>query len=397
MKTKFVTLGILILVIGGGVIWYHREADAIVIPIDDCIKNQEKAREVAVVARQAWERAKEQRFSVETNRLATIMISELAKSAIDVLARSENPENVVSMAIETARESGYWIVEPPWGVGTKPEDKKCWSMIYRKNIDETHDWYLEENKLFGQSRLVNNATGKEYFSINDDKKLRFVLSQIVIRGNPKLYYWVTDRKDESKVFCETLSLARAKSMFPETTVEIVEGVYAKHPNNSYAIVPLMNFHECLAMDKTMECIVLLGRMGAKSVRVSRRAGENLDIDVGTGGGAYGCRGEVNAKLLKEFTSKMELDVKFSGSVAGEVPSSLLQHSIWHRSDQTLSGILASRSSGNRVKEFSATVEGRQDFSFDFKSAASVLNIAEGKLRTKVSKAENVQRVFHVVF
>ena len=109
-----------------------------------------------------------------------------------------------------------------------------------------------------------------YFSIKDESKLKTALAYIVIFGDMKPFYQVTsDSMGFPRAGCEILSMSDAEKIFPET-IDLDEGAYVRHPCNKYALVPVMDFHARLAMDKAAECIVLLGKMGAKPVCVSRR-------------------------------------------------------------------------------------------------------------------------------
>ena len=193
----------------------------------------------------------------------------------------------------------------------------------------------------------------------------------------------------------SVSIPKQDSFRGYMTLE--EGVYAKHPCNQYALVPLQDFHASLAMDKTIECIVLLGRMGAKSVHVSRTDGEKLDAALRQEVSVKGINAAVNAALIKGMNSQMDLDVEFFGNSNIDIPETLLANSTWHKSDSHLNGILKSRLSDNKMKEFNVAEEVQSDYSFDFKAAASVLKIVESDLRANFEKMKHIRRTFHVVF
>ena len=369
----------------------------LVVHIDEYVKNLEAARSEAEKARKEWESHREERQKAEIERLKKLDIPDLSKKAVSILARHETPDYIVNKAIDTTRkEMGVWIITPPWGNGTDPKDKKFWSMVYRDAKDKEHDWWLEQNNVWGQYRLVGNSN-HIYFSIRDEPKLRTVLAHVVVFGDTKPFYQVVeDDSCASENYCDRLPLSEARKMFPET-MKLVEGIYAKHPCNQYALVPVEYFHASLAMDKAIECVVLLGRMGATSVHVLRTDGEKLDAGVGMGVSVKGVNVAINAALVNGMKSKMDMKVVFSGNSNVTISKTLLANSTWHKSDSRLNGILEARLSGNKLKEYSITEEEQYDYNFDFMAAASVLKIAEADLRARFEKMKHAQRTFHVVF
>lgn len=207
---------------------------------------------------------------------------------------------------------------------------------------------------------------------------------------------VASSADTPKDGCEQLSLDEAGKIFPET-MNLCEGIYAKHPCNPYALFPLLDFHASRAMNKYMECIVLLGKMGAKSVHVSRMDGEKSGGGGGMGGSFKGINSAIDVALISGMKSKMDLKVVFAGQSHVAISPKLLENSIWHKSDAQLNSILATILSGNKPKDLSVVEEEQSDYNFDFKTAAGVLGIAEAELKAKVEKNRQTQRVFHVAF
>ncbi len=394
-KIMVLTIGCLIMLAGLSVCLKPRP---LVVHIDEYAKNQETARSEADNARKEWKGHSEERQKAEIERLKKLAIPDLAKKAVSILARHETPDYIVNKSIDTTRnEMGVWIITPPWGNGTDPKDKKFWSIVYRDAKDKEHDWWLEQNNAWGQYRLVGNSN-RIYFSIHGEAKLRTVLAYVVVFGDTKPFFQVVDGDNYvPEDYCEVIFLSEAKKIFPET-MTLIEGVYNKHPHNEYALVPLKGFHASLAMDKAVECAVLLGRMGAKSVRVSRTDGEKLDAGGGTKAAVMGYRATINAELVNAIKSKMDFKVVFSGNSNVEIPETLLKNSTWYKSDSILNGIFeARRSSDNKLKEWSVTEEDQFDFNFDFKAAASVLKIGEAELKAKIERMKQTKRVFHVVF
>lgn len=396
-KSMVLTIGCLILLVGVLVCLYLKPRP-LIVRIDEYVKNLETARSEADNARLEWASHSEERKKLEIEQLKGLDVPDLSKKAVSILVRHENPEYIVNKAIDaTRKELDAWVVTPPWGKSTAPENNKFWDMVYRETRGADHDWWVEQNKVFGQYRLVGSPNQRVYFSINNEQKLRTVLVYIVMLGDVKPFYRVVDGDDcTPENYCAILPLSEARKMFPES-MKIVAGIYAKHPSNQYALVPVADYYASLAMDKAIECVVLLGRMGAKSVHVLRTDGEKLDVGVGMGVSVNGINAAVNAALVNGMKSKMDMKVVFSGDSNVDIPKTLLANSTWHKSDSSLNGILEARLSGNKLKEYSITEEEQYDYNFDFKAAASVLKIAEADLRARFEKMKNTKRTFHVIF
>ena len=371
---------------------------SVCICIDKYGENQNKERKEADSARKEWASHRAERRTNEIAQLKGLNIPDLSKRAVGVLARSDDPQFVVNKAIVTTeREMDVMVIRSLGTKITDPDKHKFWSIVARETMDKCHDWWIEQNHMFGQYRLVGNPGRKLYFSIKDEPKLKMVLAYIVIFGDTKQYYQVvSDDTDVPKIGCEVLSLPEATKIFPET-MSLGEGIYAQHPYNRYALFPLNDFHARLAMNKATECIVLLGKMGAKSVRVSRMKGDKGDIGVGGGTSCKGYRAKVNAELANAMKSSMDFNVVFSGNSHIDIPPTLLENSIWHKSDAHLNGILATMLSDNKPKEWSVVEEEQSDCGFNFKVAAGILGIAEAELKAKIEKVKQTQWKFHVVF
>lgn len=364
------------------------------VSIADYCESLSKEREKADNARKEWASRGAKREEAEKERLQKLSIPELSKEAVSLLARAEHPEYILAKAIDRTDKK---IVIPPGHKRRKPEDHVWWTLIYREELDADHDWWIECHKLTKHCRLIGNPNQTVYFSILREKKLRTILINIVMGGNTRSFYQVV--KSGTAIpqnGCELLTLDEAGKIFPET-LNLGEGVYAQHPCNPYALVPLTDFHAALAMNKASECIVLLGRMGAKSVHVSREESETSIAGGGGGVSSMGYRATVDAELVKGMNSHMDLAVVFSGKPPVAISPTLLEHSVWHKNDAQMNAILSALLSGNKPTEWHFSEEMQSDFNFDFKAAASILGIDEANLKAKCEKTKQSKRMFHVVF
>ena len=185
MKKRIVmSIGCLILTVACSLVClFCLKTRPVTIPIDKYVENQDKARKEADNARKEWESHREERRINEIAQLKGMNIPDLSRRAVGVLARSDDPQFVVNKAIVTTeKEMDETITRPPWHKSTDPDKHIFWSIVARKTIDECHDWWIEQNNVFGQYRLVGNPEQKLYFSIKDEPKLQTVLAYIVVKS-----------------------------------------------------------------------------------------------------------------------------------------------------------------------------------------------------------------------
>ena len=362
-------------------------------------------RLIADAERTAWEEENSKQAGEENEELKTKGIPELSKLAVDILVKSSNPDYIISAAIASCEETlGKSITRPPWRKFTKPENNKYWEIIYRKTVDEENDWWIERNTVpvvGRQYRLVGKSNQRVYFSIKKEFKLRSVLTNIIVFGKQggSSMPFIQVVIDENVVVnddCKKLVLEKARKIFPET-VNLSANIYTVHPCNKYALIPVENFFANLALDKDNECIVLLGKMGAKSVHISRYSSEAAS---GSASGRFeGITHKVGVgiSVAKELSSQVDFVVEFVGNSRITPPADLLQNSIWHRNDPQLSALLESQSGNNPVEKYIVSEKGMSYFNFDFKTAARILGIGEAAIQAEFQKEKERKRTFEVSF
>lgn len=92
--------------------------------------------------------------------------------------------------------------------------------------------------------------------VDEKNNLKIFVKQILIN--------FLKNKDNNLNKVEFISLEEAKQKYSRTT-NLAIGTYTIHPRDSLRLTRLEYFHKNLAMEKDDELIVLLGRMGAKSL------------------------------------------------------------------------------------------------------------------------------------
>lgn len=195
---------------------------------------------------------------------------------------------------------------------------------------------------------------------------------------------------------EVLSLEIAREKYPKTR-NLSVGTYTLHPRESQQITRLEHYHKNLALEKDDELIVLLGKMGAKSLRIVESDSQedsgsgSLVIDV-----VNIASTESSMNLSRKVNGSKDLIVNFEGNVV-DIDPDLLEKSLWFSDDSRLISIFESRRfNPNKIKEYTLKNTYTETFDFDFKLAAKYL-VFEADLKAEYQSISNKERFFHVEF
>ena len=212
-----------------------------------------------------------------------------------------------------------------------------------------------------------------------------------------IYQIETDANVKKNPDCnERLMLEEANRRFPNSK-NLARGFYTVHPADSNALVPVENFFGNIALDRDHECVVLLGKMGAKSVRIEKAE----ESTINGGGSAEVDIKKVNVKaglsIGMDLQNFSKLEVTFQGNVESEISRDMLTASIWFRNDPQMKAILESRLSRNKSIEWDVSTGLNSTFNFDFNAAAKILGIPVVSLEVEYKQATTQSRNFHVAF
>lgn len=194
---------------------------------------------------------------------------------------------------------------------------------------------------------------------------------------------------------EIISLEAARDKYPRTR-NLSIGTYTLHPRDSLRLTRLEHYHKNLALEKDDELIVLLGRMGAKSLRIME-----IDTDQQSGSTQMGIDTvSVDVKGGANFSSKIEknkdLLVTFEGNVV-DIDSDLLDKSLWFSDDSKLVSIFESRRfNPNKIEEYTLRNTYTETFDFNFSLAAKYL-VIQSDLQVEYQKISKKERYFHIEF
>lgn len=194
---------------------------------------------------------------------------------------------------------------------------------------------------------------------------------------------------------EIISLEAARDKYPRTR-NLSIGTYTLHPRDSLRLTRLEHYHKNLALEKDDELIVLLGRMGAKSLRIME-----IDTEQQSGSSKMGVdavsvdvRGDTN--LSSKVEKNKDLLVTFEGNVV-DIDSNLLENSLWFSDDSKLISIFESRRfNPNKIEEYTLRNTYTETFDFDFDLAVKYL-VVQADLKVEYQAISKKERFFHIEF
>lgn len=240
------------------------------------------------------------------------------------------------------------------------------------------------------SLILLGAQGLKYFNTEGERQEAFARLAIR-RAISNLFQDMIDQLER----VEVISLQTARNMYPRTR-NLSIGTYTLHPRDSLRLTRLEYYHKNLALEKDDELIILLGQMGAKSLRImeidtqEESGGINLDIETVS----------VNIKGDASLSSKLEkskdLLVKFEGNSV-DINPSLLENSLWFSDDSKLISIFEGRRfNPNRIEEYTLKNTYTETFDFDFDLAARYL-VVKSDLKAEYHQISKKERFFHIEF
>ncbi len=194
---------------------------------------------------------------------------------------------------------------------------------------------------------------------------------------------------------EVINLDTARAKYPKTN-NLSVGTYTLHPYDSQKLTRLEHFHKNLALEKDDELIVLLGKMGAKSVRIietdtQKKAGvANFKTEM------FSFDAKVGVNLSGSTEKSTDLLVTFEGNLI-DIDPHLLETSLWFCTDSKLNAIFESRRfNPNKIEQYTLRNTYTETFDFNFDLATKYL-VVETDLKAEYHSISNKERFFHVEF
>lgn len=216
----------------------------------------------------------------------------------------------------------------------------------------------------------------------------------IIRNTISTFLEVSLKKGNDKIE-ETISLDSAKTKYYRTT-NLSIGTYTLHPYDGDRLSRLESYHKNLALDKDNELIVLLGRMGAKNVRIvetgNQKKSGSVNVEVDT------LKAGIDTTITssKETDQEKELIVSFEGNII-DIDQNLLKSSLWFSNDSQVNAIFESRKfTPNKIQKYTLRNTYTETFDFDFDLAAKFLTI-KADLKGEYAAISKKERLFYVEF
>jgi len=322
-------------------------------------------------------------------------MTNLCKEALKILANKADPITLIQDAKEKA--------------ATRPGDMRGHNDEYGKKLGypsffhdftEYKGWKIVQHNLTSHYALLDSdgIVRTKFYSPDLLKALIELAPNDEYEKKKKtmiIYHLVTNTKVDIYEDCEGLTVKEAYEKFPHSK-DLASGFFTNNPFNELSLIPVEHYFANIVLNRDDECVVLLGKMGAKSVQITKFDGSK------TKGGGKGEAGisEINARVGMSISNELqnfsELIVKFQGHVS-DISPDILNNSVWFQNDSQMKSILEGRSSPNKITEYDMVTGITQKFNFDFTAAANVLHVAKASLEIEYEKATKQTRKFHVIF
>lgn len=315
-----------------------------------------------------------------------------------ILANRSNPDATIGKAIERLGEAmkkvgiNFFERTPENPIGNELANVQGWK-ITKSNIGRIY-LYGPENKC--RAKFYESKKKEAIMFFSEIKKIW----REELGGNMK-FYKIIGAKNESEEDCENMTIDEANNKFPNTNNMVIGAYYTNHPNDKKALMPIDGYFTTLMSNINLECIELLRKMGAKTVKIESFS--NSIIDNKTSGSINVAKAMMDADLglmlSKHLQDKAEFVVEFEGCNTDFSPDlHLLENSMWFRNDEQMKSILEGRlSKENKLETFMVETNVLEDSRFNIKAAVEVLGITKASLENDYNKAKETRRKISVKF
>ena len=335
-------------------------------------------------------------------------MTDLCKEALIKLVDSNDPitlnQEAKEVANKTAKEQGLIRdVVSNWFYGQKlplPE--------FHHPVTEYKGWKIVQHNTFHHYVMLD-SDGKiraqhwepDWRNSNFKIFLEVLISLSTKYGNNNaimnVFEIITGENSVERKGRTVLRLTEAEQKYPNTK-NLAAGFYTNHPSDEKALTPIENYYTNLAINQDDERGVLLGKMGAKSVEIERINISKKEDESKGNANISVVKAEIGVSLARYFRESTHLRVEFEGNVV-DIDKSMLEKSVWFRTDSEMQGILNLRLDSTQNKVIDRCMESQisERFRFDFHVAANILNKNVVDIQNEYENATKIVRRFHVIF
>lgn len=331
-------------------------------------------------------------------------MTDLCKEALEKLADTGDPKTLIQDAKETAgkKEKCAHKLVSNNGYGQKLQYPG-----FFHDVTEYKGWKIVQHKLSFHYVLLDsdNIVYAKYLEPNwYASNFKLFLEELISlavkyprkKSSMIIYQLVTNKKVEANKDCEGLTVSEAYNRFPHSK-DLAIGFFTVNPFNDLSLIPIQNYFANIALNQDDECVVLLGKIGARSVHITKFDESKTENTANVKAGFEKVNAHVGASISSELQNFSELIVKFEGHIS-DISPDILKNSVWFQNNSRMNAILEGRlSKNNKVNEWDMTTRITQTFNFDFTAAANVLGVIEASLKNEYEKATKQLRKFHVIF
>lgn len=203
------------------------------------------------------------------------------------------------------------------------------------------------------------------------------------------------RVSANRVGIEFISLEEARQKYPNT-INLFMGTYTLHPCDYKRLARLEYYHKNLALEKDDELVVLVGRMGAKSLTVVENNNKNKSFSAQGNAAATVVEAKIGMSIAQDLSKEKQLTVLYQGNSV-DIDPGLLINSTWYSTNGQVRAIFESRRfKENPMKKYILKNTYTESFDFDFDLAAKYLNI-NIDLKAEYNSISKQERYFEVEF
>lgn len=273
------------------------------------------------------------------------------------------------------------------------ETEKALCTLQSYSVDTFIEKYGQSLEELAYTTLTVKSMHGLIQSFADEAAIKAVIGSIIQRTASS---FLQELYEQFKNL-EILSMEEAQEKYPKT-LNLSIGTYTQHPRNNQMLTPLEHYHYNLALEKDNELIVLLGKMGARTIKIlesrSKDREQTFKGNLNTAKAIFDAEASMN--IAQKIGRGRELEVTFEGQYV-DIDPDLLEKSLWFSRDDKLNSIFESRRfSQNKMKSYLLKNTYNETFDFDFDLAVKYLAV-KVDLKAEYNSICNKERFFYVEF
>ena len=228
-------------------------------------------------------------------------ITDLCKQCLQKIVQSEDPNTLIYDAIREAN------LKPPVWKNHFGLDK------FWDEVTSERGWRIMSQENIKRRYTIadpNNGNRADFYEADFKIFLEKILEKFVDYGsNMEVFQIVSGKNVAARKGCIVIKLSEAEQKYPNTK-NLTAGFYTNHPADEKALTPIENYYTNLAINQDDERVVLLGKMGAKSVEIERINIVKKENELKGNANISVVKAEIGSSLAGYFRDSTHLKVEF---------------------------------------------------------------------------------------